>query len=174
MKTGPLRVLRFVFFRRRAILRLPLRRFWRVLFFTRNVPPWCSCELLNTLIYARERAFRGTFLRKGAESSPIQGLGRRNNVRRQRRHRERQRNCVTHQGSPIQGSTAKEELCSTVKEQSPHETRVSTGPHKPAPAHAAQDGALDLRCTFCERYSSPFLRTDFLPSIKSRRRSSSS
>ena len=101
-------------------------------------------------------------------------LGRRNNVRRQRRHRERQRNCVTHQGSPIQGSTAKEELCSTVKEQSPHETRVSTGPHKPAPSHAAQDGALDLRCTFCERYSSPFLRTDFLPSIKSRRRSSSS
>ena len=39
----------FSFFRRRSILRLSLRIFWRVLFFTRNVPPLCSCEFVNTL-----------------------------------------------------------------------------------------------------------------------------
>lgn len=99
-------------------------------------------------------------------NSPI---GRRNSAQRQQRYRDRQRDCVTHQGSPMQGDAARKELCSTAKEQSPHESGVNALPHEPAPLFAAQDTALEFRCTFCNLYSSPFLRMDFLSSIRSRR-----
>lgn len=93
--------------------------------------------------------------------------GRRNGARRQRSHRARKRDAVTHQGSPNEADQevgAALDAVMVAAEPSPTPKGPSNDPAISPVLKASADGsASEQRCGFCGRICSPLVRLGFLP-----------